>query len=155
MNRNRTKQTMKTYSQKASEVQRDWYVVDASGQTLGRLATQIAVLLRGKHKPTFSPNLDGGDFVVVVNAEKVRVTGRKEDQKMYYRHSGYPGGFKAVPYRRMMATHPDRILRFAVKGMLPKTRLGRRQLLKLKVYAGPTHPHAAQQPKAFQARPQG
>jgi large subunit ribosomal protein L13 len=149
MNRNRTKQTMKTYSQKASEVQRDWYVVDASGQTLGRLATQIAVLLRGKHKPTFSPNLDGGDFVVVVNAEKVRVTGRKEDQKMYYRHSGYPGGFKAVPYRRMMATHPDRILRFAVKGMLPKTRLGRRQLLKLKVYAGPTHPHAAQQPTQY------
>jgi large subunit ribosomal protein L13 len=129
MNRNRTKQTMKTYSQKASEIQRDWYVVDASGQTLGRLATQIAVLLRGKHKPTFSPNLDGGDFVVVVNADKVRVTGRKEDQKMYYRHSGYPGGFKAIPYRRMMATHPDRILRFAVKGMLPKTRLGRRQLL--------------------------
>ena len=111
---------MKTYSQKASEVQRDWHVVDATGQTLGRLATQIATLLRGKHKPTFSPNIDGGDFVVVVNAEKVQLTGRKVDQKMYYRHSGYPGGFKAIPYRRMMNTHPDRILRFAVKGMLPK-----------------------------------
>jgi large subunit ribosomal protein L13 len=146
---------MKTYSQKASEVQRDWYLVDAADQTLGRLATQIAVLLRGKHKPTFSPNLDGGDFVVVVNAEKVRLTGRKPDQKMYYRHSGYPGGFKAIPYRRMMARHPDRILRFAVKGMLPKTRLGRRQLLKLKIYPGPAHPHAAQQPKPYQVRPRG
>jgi large subunit ribosomal protein L13 len=146
---------MKTYSQKASEVQRDWHVVDATGQTLGRLATQIATLLRGKHKPTFSPNLDGGDFVIVVNAEKVRVTGRKEEQKMYYRHSGYPGGFKAIPYRRMMATHPDRILRFAVKGMLPKTRLGRQQIQKLKIYAGPTHPHAAQQPKVYTPRPRG
>lgn len=146
---------MKTYSQKASEVQRDWYVVDATGQTLGRLATQIATLLRGKHKPTFSPNLDGGDFVVVVNAEKVRVTGRKEDQKMYYRHSGYPGGFKAIPYRRMMASHPERILRFAVKGMLPKTRLGRQQLGKLKIYAGPTHPHTAQQPQAYVPRARG
>jgi large subunit ribosomal protein L13 len=146
---------MKTYSQRASEVQRDWLVVDASSQTLGRLATQIAVLLRGKHKPTFSPNLDGGDFVVVVNAEKVRLTGRKPDQKMYYRHSSYPGGFKAVPYRRMLASHPERILRFAVKGMLPKTRLGRQQLAKLKVYAGPRHPHAAQQPRAFVPRVNG
>lgn len=146
---------MKTYSQKESEVQRDWYVIDATDQTLGRLATQIATLLRGKHKPTFSPNLDGGDFVVVVNAEKVHLTGRKPDQKMYYRHSGYPGGFKAIPYQRMLARHPDRILRFAVKGMLPKTRLGRRQLLKLKIYAGPTHPHAAQQPKPFAVRPRG
>ena len=138
---------MKTYSQKASEVQRDWYVVDATDQTLGRLATQIATLLRGKHKPTFSPNLDGGDFVVVVNAEKVHVTGRKEDQKTYHRHSGYPGGFKTIPYKR--------ILRFAVKGMLPKTRLGRQQIVKLKIYAGPTHPHAAQQPKTYEPRPQG
>lgn len=146
---------MKTYSQKGSEIQRDWYVVDASGQTLGRLATQIATLLRGKHKATFSPNLDGGDFVVVVNAEKILLTGRKAEQKMYYRHSGYPGGFKAIPYRRMLATHPDRIVRFAVKGMLPKTRLGRRQLLKLKVYAGPTHPHMAQQPKVYEPRPRG
>ena len=146
---------MQTYSQKASESQRDWYVVDAANQTLGRLATQIATLLRGKHKPTFTPNLDGGDFVIVVNAEKVRLTGRKPDQKMYYRHSGYPGGFKQIPYRRMLAKHPDRILRFAVKGMLPKTRLGRRQLLKLKIYAGPTHPHAAQQPKEYAPRPRG
>jgi large subunit ribosomal protein L13 len=146
---------MKTYSQKASEIQRDWYVVDASGQTLGRLATQIATLLRGKHKPTFTPNLDGGDFVVVVNADKVKVTGRKEDQKMYYRHSSYPGGFKAISYRQMMATHPDRILRFAVKGMLPKNRLGRQLITKLKVYAGPTHPHAAQQPKVYEPRPRG
>ena len=146
---------MKTYSQRASEVQREWLVIDASAQTLGRLATQIAVLLRGKHKPTFSPNLDGGDFVVVVNAEKVRLTGRKPDQKMYYRHSSYPGGFKAVPYRRMLASHPERILRFAIKGMLPKTRLGRQQLAKLKVYAGPRHPHAAQQPRAFVPRVNG
>jgi len=146
---------MKTYSQKASEVQRDWYVVDATDQTLGRLATQIATLLRGKHKPTFSPNLDGGDFVIVVNAEKVRLTGRKPDQKMYYRHSNYPGGFKAVPFRRMLATHPDRILRFAVKGMLPKTRLGRQQITKLKIYAGSRHPHAAQQPKAYVPRRNG
>jgi large subunit ribosomal protein L13 len=146
---------MKTYSQKVSEVQRSWHVVDAADQTLGRLATQIAVLLRGKHKPTFSPNLDGGDFVVVVNAEKVKLLGRKPDQKMYYRHSGYPGGFKAIPYKRMIAAHPDRILRFAVKGMLPKTRLGRQQLTKLKIYAGANHPHAAQQPKVYTVRPNG
>lgn len=146
---------MKTYSQKASEVQRDWHIVDATGQTLGRLATQIAVLLRGKHKPTFSPNLDGGDFVVVINAEKVHLTGRKVDQKMYYRHSNYPGGFKAVPFMRMMANHPDRILRFAVKGMLPKTRLGRQQITKLKIYSGAKHPHNAQQPKLYTPRPRG
>lgn len=146
---------MKTYSQKASEVQRDWYVIDAADQTLGRLATQIAVLLRGKHKPTFSPNLDGGDFVVVVNAEKVHLTGRKVDQKMYYRHSNYPGGFKAIPFKRMLASHPDRILRFAVKGMLPKTRLGRQQITKLKIYSGAKHPHAAQQPKLYIPRPRG
>ncbi len=140
---------MKTYAQKASEVQRDWHVVDASNQTLGRLATQIATLLRGKHKPTFTPNLDGGDFVVVVNAERIRVTGRKAEQKMYYRHSNYPGGLKVTPYKRMLASHPDRIIRFAVKGMLPKTRLGRQQMMKLKVYAGPNHPHVAQMPKIF------
>jgi large subunit ribosomal protein L13 len=146
---------MKTYSQKASEVQRDWHLIDASNQTLGRLATQIATLLRGKHKPTFSPNLDGGDFVVVVNAEQVRLQGRKPEQKVYYRHSGYPGGLKTIPYRRMLATHPDRILRLAVKGMLPKTRLGRQQLTKLKIYAGPKHPHAAQQPQNYVPRPRG
>ena len=140
---------MKTYSQKASEVSRDWYVVDADGQTVGRLSTQIATLLRGKHKPTFSPNIDGGDLVVIINAEKIQLLGKKQDQKMYYRHSNYPGGFKSVSYRRMLATHPDRILRYAVKGMLPKTRLGRRQLVKLRIYAGATHPHLAQQPTVF------
>lgn len=140
---------MKTYSQKASEVSRDWYVVDADGQTVGRLSTQIATLLRGKHKPTFSPNIDGGDFVVIINAEKIQLLGKKQDQKMYYRHSNYPGGFKSVSYRRMLATHPDRILRYAIKGMLPKTRLGRRQLVKLRIYAGATHPHLAQQPTVF------
>ncbi|HEU4326401.1 MAG TPA: 50S ribosomal protein L13 [Roseiflexaceae bacterium] len=146
---------MKTYAQKASEVQRDWLIVDATDQTLGRLATQIATLLRGKHKPTFSPYLDGGDFVVVVNAEKIKVTGRKADQKIYYHHSNYPGGLKETPYRRMLAKHPDRIIRFAVKGMLPKTRLGRQQIIKLKVYAGPNHPHKAQQPKVYEPRPRG
>lgn len=140
---------MKTYSQKASEVSRQWYVIDGNGQTVGRLATQIATLLRGKHKPTFSPNIDGGDFVVVINAEKIQLIGKKQDQKMYYRHSNYPGGFKQVSYRRMLATHPDRIIRHAVKGMLPKTRLGRQQLIKLRVYAGGSHPHAAQQPQVF------
>lgn len=146
---------MKTYAQKASEVQRDWHVVDATDHTLGRLATQIATLLRGKHKPTFSPYLDGGDFVVVINAEKVRVTGNKETQKMYYRHSGYPGGLKTTSYQRMMATHPERILRFAVKGMLPKNRLGRQQIKKLKIYAGGNHPHTAQMPKHYEVRPRG
>jgi len=140
---------MKTYSQKASEVSRQWYVIDANGHHVGRLATQIATLLRGKHKPTFSPNIDGGDFVVVINAEKILLKGKKQDQKMYYRHSNYPGGFKAVPYRRMLATHPERVLRFAVKGMLPKTRLGRQQLTKLRIYAGSTHPHKAQQAAVF------
>jgi large subunit ribosomal protein L13 len=146
---------MKTYSQKASEVSRQWYVIDGEGQTVGRLATQIATLLRGKHKPTFSPNIDGGDFVVVINAEKIQLIGKKQDQKMYYRHSNYPGGFKSVSYRRMMATHPERILRFAVKGMLPKTRLGRRQLVKLRIYAGPNHPHMAQQPMVFEPKTRG
>jgi large subunit ribosomal protein L13 len=146
---------MKTYSQKASEVQRDWYVVDAENQVLGRLATQIATLLRGKHKPTYTPSMDGGDFVVVVNAEKIRITGRKAEQKVYHRHTGYPGGLRTTTYRTMLQRHPDRILRLAVKGMLPKGRLGRRQLLKLRVYAGPTHPHAAQQPRVYQPRIRG
>lgn len=146
---------MKTYAQKASEVKREWYVIDATNQTLGRLATQIATLLRGKHKPTFSPYIDGGDFVIVVNAERIRLTGKKPEQKMYYRHSNYPGGFKAISFKQLMARHPERVLRFAVKGMLPKTRLGRRQLTKLKIYAGPKHPHAAQQPKVYEPRPRG
>jgi large subunit ribosomal protein L13 len=143
---------VKTYSQKASEVQRDWLLIDATDRVLGRLATQIATLLRGKHKPTFTPSMDGGDFVIVVNCEKIKVTGRKEEQKVYYRHSGYPGGLKATPYKMMLAKHPDRILRLAVKNMLPKSRLGRQQLGKLRIYAGPTHPHAAQQPKVFVPR---
>ncbi len=140
---------MKTYHQKPSEVQRDWYVIDASGKVLGRLATQISTLLRGKHKPTYTPSIDGGDFVIVVNAEKIVLTGRKPDQKIYYRHTGYPGGIKATPYKMMLANHPDRILRLAVKRMLPKNRMGRRLLTKLRIYAGPNHPHAAQQPKPY------
>jgi large subunit ribosomal protein L13 len=140
---------VKTYHQKPSEVQRDWYVIDASGKVLGRLATQISTLLRGKHKPTFTPSIDGGDFVIVVNAEKIVLTGRKPEQKIYYRHSGYPGGLKEIPYKMMLAKHPERILRLAVKRMLPKNRMGRRLLSKLRIYAGPNHPHAAQQPKPY------
>jgi large subunit ribosomal protein L13 len=122
-------------------------VVDAEGKTLGRLATGIAHVLRGKHKPDFSPSVDVGDYVIVVNAEKVQVTGRKLDQKMYYRHSGYPGGLKEISLRDQLAKHPTRVLTHAVRGMLPKNRLGRRMFKKLKVYAGPDHPHQAQQPK--------
>lgn len=143
---------MKTYSQKASEVQRDWYVIDANGLVLGRLATQIACLLRGKHKPTYTPSLDGGDFVIVVNAEKIRLTGRKSEQKVYYRHSGYPGGLRVIPFKEMMQKHPTRALYLAVKGMLPKTRMGRKLLTKLRIYKGPNHPHAAQQPIVYQPR---
>lgn len=146
---------MKTYSQKASEVQRDWYIIDANGQTLGRLATQIATLLRGKHKPTYTPSMDGGDFVVVVNVEKIRVSGRKADQIIYYRHTGYPGGLRETPYRMMLSKKPEYILRHAVKGMIPKTRLGRRLITKLRIYAGPQHPHTAQQPVLYTPRPRG
>jgi len=146
---------MKTYSQKASEVQRDWHFIDANGQTLGRLSTQIASLLRGKHKPTFTPSMDGGDFVVVVNVEKVRVSGRKADQIVYYRHTGYPGGLKETSYRMMQAKKPEYILRHAVKGMLPKNRLGRRLITKLRIYAGTEHPHTAQQPSLYTPRPRG
>jgi large subunit ribosomal protein L13 len=140
---------MKTYSQKVSEVQHKWYVVDATNQVLGRFATQIATLLRGKHKPTYTPSMDDGDYVIVVNCEQIKITGRKADQKVYYRHTGYPGGIKATPYRMMLAKHPDRILRKAVKGMLPKSRMGRKLLGKLKIFAGPNHPHAAQTPEAW------
>jgi large subunit ribosomal protein L13 len=143
---------VKTYHQKPSEVQRDWLLVDADDLVVGRLATQIATLLRGKNKPTFTPSIDGGDFVIVVNAEKIRITGRKADQKTYYRHSGYPGGIKATTYKMMMSKHPDRILRIAVKGMIPKNRMGRRLMGKLRIYAGPNHPHAAQQPKVWTPR---
>lgn len=140
---------MKTYHQKASEIQRDWYVVDATDEVLGRLATQIATVLRGKHKPTYTPSNDGGDFVVVINCEKIKIMGKKADQKMYYRHSGYPGGIKETSYKMMLSKHPDRILRIAVKGMLPKNRMGRRLIGKLRIYAGPNHPHTAQQPKLW------
>ncbi|MGQ9925920.1 MAG: 50S ribosomal protein L13 [Chloroflexaceae bacterium] len=143
---------MKTYHQRPAEVQRDWYVVDATDQVLGRLATHIATLLRGKHKPTYTPSIDGGDFVIVVNCEKIKIMGKKADQKIYYRHTGYPGGLKATPYKMMLAKHPDRILRNAVKGMLPKNRMGRHLLTKLRIYAGPRHPHAAQQPKLWSPR---
>ena len=140
---------MKTYSAKPGEIQRDWYVVDAEGQTLGRLATQIADRLRGKGKPQFTPHVDTGDFVVVVNAEKIAVTGKKLDDKMYFRHSGYPGGLRSRPLREQLERVPTEVLRKAVKGMLPRNRLGRQQLTKLKIYAGPDHPHGAQEPKPF------
>jgi large subunit ribosomal protein L13 len=136
----------KTYVPKVAEIERRWFVVDAEGQTLGRLATQIATILRGKHKPIYTPHLDVGDYVIVVNAEKVEITGGKEQQKQYYRHSGYPGGIYQTSYQDMLRKHPERVIESAVKGMLPHTNLGRDQLKKLKVYAGPTHPHAAQQP---------
>jgi large subunit ribosomal protein L13 len=141
---------VKTYVTKPDEVQREWFVVDASGKMLGRLATEVARILRGKHKPIYSPMIDVGDYVIVVNAEKVRVTGRKLTQKFYYRHSGYPGGFKQISLRDMLARHPTRVIEYAVWGMLPKNALGRRMFKKLKVYAGPDHPHQAQNPKPLE-----
>jgi len=138
---------MKTYTAKPHEVQRTWYLVDAEGRTLGRLATQIADVLRGKGKPQYTPHVDTGDFVVVVNAEKIAVTGKKLDEKMYHRHSGYPGGLRSRSLRDELDRRPTEVIRTAVKGMLPRTRLGRAQLRKLKVYAGPEHPHTAQAPQ--------
>jgi large subunit ribosomal protein L13 len=146
------KTTMKTYVAKPSDRQRDWYVVDAEGQTLGRLATQIADALRGKRKPEYTPHIDTGDFIVVVNAEKIRVTGNKMEQKIYWRHSGYPGGIKSRTLAEMLDRRPEEVIRKAVKGMLPRNRLARQQLTKLKVYAGPEHPHAAQLPKPMELR---
>jgi large subunit ribosomal protein L13 len=137
---------IKTYVPKGGEIDRKWYLVDAEGQTLGRLATQIATILRGKHKPMFTPNMDTGDYVIVVNAAKVHVTGQKNEQKLYYRHSGYPGGFRNTAFRDMIEKHPERVIEKAVKGMLPHTNLGADQLKKLRVYAGAEHPHTAQQP---------
>ena len=139
----------KTYNAKPGEIERLWYVVDAEGKTLGRLATQIADTLRGKRKPQYTPHVDTGDFVVVVNAEKIDVTGKKLDEKMYYRHSGYPGGLRKRTLREELERRPTEVLRKAVRGMLPRTRLGRAQLTKLKIYAGPEHPHDAQAPKAL------
>jgi large subunit ribosomal protein L13 len=138
---------VRTYTGKTAEIEREWYVVDAEEQTLGRLAARIAPILRGKHKPTYTPHLDCGDFVIVINAEKVRVTGRKLDQKFYYRYSGYPGGLKSISLRDQLAKHPERVIEAAVRGMLPKNSLGRQMFKKLKVYAGDSHPHQAQQPK--------
>jgi large subunit ribosomal protein L13 len=138
---------MKTYVPKAGEIDRHWWVVDAEGMVLGRLATEVASRLRGKHKPTFSPFLDTGDHVVVVNAEKVVLTGRKLEQKLYRRHSGYPGGLKEISAAKLQSSHPERIIEFAVQRMLPKGPLGRKMARKLKVYAGPKHPHEAQQPQ--------
>ena len=141
---------MKTYNAKPGEIAREWYLVDAEGKTLGRLATRLADLLRGKGKPQYTPHVDTGDFVVVVNAEMIAVTGNKLDDKMYYRHSGYPGGLKERPLREQLARRPEEVLRKAVKGMLPRNRLARQQLTKLKIYAGPEHPHEAQGPKPFE-----
>jgi len=135
---------MKTYSTKPSDIKREWHVFDASDKILGRLATQVASLLMGKHKPMFSRNLDTGDFVVIINADKVRVTGNKAKQKLYYRHSGYPGGLKSISLEKMMQTNPTRVIEYAVKGMLPHTRLGASMLKKLKVYVGDSHPHLGQ-----------
>ena len=141
---------MKTYTVREGDIKREWYVVDAQGKTLGRLASEIAKILRGKHKPIYVPHLDCGDYVIVVNAEKVRVTGKKLDQKFYYRHSGYPGGIKSINLRDQLQKHPIRVLEAAVRGMLPKNRLGRAMIKKLKVYAGGSHPHQAQQPKVLE-----
>lgn len=139
---------MRTYAPKATDIERQWWLVDAEKKVLGRLASEIARLLRGKHKPLYATHVDTGDYVVVVNAEKVRLTGNKPDQKAYFRHSGYVGGDKLVPVRTMLERHPERVIELAVKGMLPKTTLGRLMRKKLKVYAGPAHPHTAQRPVA-------
>lgn len=136
-----------TYSAKKQDTDREWFVIDAEGQTLGKLAVQVANVLRGKHKPTFTPHVDAGDFVIVINAEKIQVSGKKRSQKLYRHHSGYPGGLKTRTFEQLQAKHPERIIMKAVKGMLPHNRLGRQQLKKLKVYAGGQHPHQAQQPQ--------
>lgn len=141
---------MKTTSARAEDVQRDWYVVDAQGLTLGRLATRIATVLRGKHKPIYTPHVDCGDYVIVINAEQIHTTGQKLTQKIYYRHSNYPGGLKEVSLRDQLQKFPNRVLEAAVRGMLPKNRLGRQMFRKLKIYAGPNHPHEAQKPKSLE-----
>ena len=141
---------MKTFVAKENEVKKDWYLVDAENKILGRLATQIAMRLRGKHKPIFTPHADTGDFIVVINAEKVALTGKKWDKKLYYRHSGYIGGLKEISAKKLLEKKPEDVLRFAVRGMLPKNSLGRRQLKKLKIYTGSDHPHQAQQLEALE-----
>jgi large subunit ribosomal protein L13 len=142
--------TVRTYSPKPADIQREWHVIDATDVVLGRLAVQSANLLRGKHKPTFAPHVDGGDFVIIVNAEKVALTGAKLEKKMAYRHSGYPGGLTATSYTELLEKHPTRAVEKAIRGMLPKNKLASQQMSKLKVYAGPEHPHGAQQPQAFE-----
>ncbi len=141
---------MRTFIEKQADIEREWYLVDAKGETLGRLASRVAPILKGKHKPTYTPYLDCGDFVIIINAEKVRVTGRKLDQVFYHHHSGYPGGLRSVSLREQLDRYPERVLQAAVRGMLPKNKLGRRMIKKLKVYAGDAHPHQAQQPKPLE-----
>jgi|TARA_Y100000310_G_scaffold54487_1_gene49929 large subunit ribosomal protein L13 len=141
---------MKTYSIKADEIHKDWFVADAENKALGRLASKVAQILKGKHKPTYTPHMDMGDFVVVVNAEKIRVSGNKEMQKTYFSHSGYPGGTKEVDLYTMRRRHPERVIQNAVKGMLPHNRLGRQMMRNLKIYSGPEHPHSSQQPKVME-----
>ena len=141
---------MATYSAKKGEVERSWYIIDADNKVLGRIATKIAAILRGKHKPVFTPHMDTGDFVVVINAKKVHLTGRKLANKIYYRHTGYPGGLKSMTAEEMLKKKPENIIKLAVQGMLPKNKLGRKQLTKLKVYSGSNHPHKAQTPKVLE-----
>lgn len=141
---------MRTYTPKPGDVEKKWFVIDATDVALGRLASQVAALLRGKHKPNFAPNTDVGDFVIVINAEKIRLTGNKKETKFAYHHSGFPGGLRAIPYGELLAKYPERVISKAVKGMLPHNSLGAQQLKKLKVYAGAEHPHAAQNPEAYE-----
>jgi large subunit ribosomal protein L13 len=141
---------MKTFSAKPEAVKRSWYIIDAKGKTLGRMASRIAMILRGKHKPEFTPHVDTGDFVIVINAAEAKVTGNKEQDKLYYRHSQFPGGITQMNYTQLLAKHPTRAVSFAIKGMLPKNSLGRAMFSKLKVYPGAEHPHAAQQPEALE-----
>lgn len=140
----------KTFTPKPADISHEWFLVDATDQTLGRLASDVAHILRGKHKPTYAPHMDGGDFIVIINAEKVAVTGNKELQKRYFRHSGYPGGIRELSLAEMRTRFPERIIEAAVRGMVPKNKLGRQMLTKLKVYAGPDHPHAAQKPQPLE-----
>ncbi len=140
---------MKTYSPKAADIDRKWHIVDASGQTLGRLASEVASILRGKHKPMFAPHMDTGDYVIVINASKIRLTGKKLTDKYHHHHSGYPGGIKSIPYGKLLEKQPEKVIELAVKGMLPHNKLGRVMFKKLKVYAGQEHPHEAQQPQEY------
>lgn len=141
---------MKSYMAKTNEIDRKWYLIDAEGKVLGRLASEIATILSGKHKPIYTPHVDTGDFVVVINADKIKLTGKKLEQKNYIYHTGYPGGLKKIPYERLIKERPERIIELAVKGMLPKNRLGRKMIKKLKVYAGPEHKHEAQKPEIYE-----